>query len=495
VSRDGKQPRLRCTACGAEHPWSLTQLCDSCQGLVEVEYDPALVELRSEGPPMERFFDLLPLVSRENIIDGGEGNTPCRAARELGRALGLENLWVKIEGTNPTRTTKDRQGSVAVAALRELGVQSFAMSSTGNSCTAVARIASRVPDLQVHIFVGDEFLERVDFADAPNITVYHLRDGTYVEAGMAAAWFSRESGIPMDRGFFSFPKREALKSVFLEAVAQVTRPIDFYVQGVSSGMGVYATHRAAQQLRAIGHIDRAPRLVCVQEETCDPLVRSFNRGAERLHPDDVIRQPRGLSKATLRGDPTQAYPYTRGSVLDTGGTMASVGQDEMRAMRALLLETEGIDACFTSAMTVAAARQLRGSGFLPRDATVLLNLTGADRPDSAATRADFVVERDGDAWKVTAAEGEKPEGELQQVIEVVRRSQRLKPEEPLDAATVLLDRGLALDSVALLELLLGLEKRFTCRIEDGEVTPENFSTIGAVVELIRRKKSGDDRGR
>ena len=91
------------------------QVCDACGGLMDVEYDLEGVALRDEGPPAERFFDLLPLLSRDAVIDGGEGNTPCIHARELGARLGLSNLWLKLEGANPTCTTKTARAAWAWA--------------------------------------------------------------------------------------------------------------------------------------------------------------------------------------------------------------------------------------------------------------------------------------------------------------------------------------------------------------------------------------------
>jgi threonine synthase len=453
---------------------------------MDVEYDLTGVDLRREGTPVERFFDLLPLMSRADAIDGGEGNTPCFHARELGAAIGLTNLWLKVEGRNPTGTTKDRQGSVGVGALRELGITSFATASTGNSATGMARIVARYPEIHMHLFVGSEFLDRLEYADADNVTVYWLRDGTFVDAGKAAAWFAAREGMPLDKGFASFAKREALKTVFLEAAFQVDRPIEYYFQSVSSGMGVYAVHGAARQLQALGRIDRIPRLVAVQEETCDPLVRSFARGVAKLHPDDVVAVPHGLSKATLRGDPTGAYPHLRRALLDSGGTLVSAAQAEMREMRDLLLATEGVDACYTSVMTAVAARQLAKASRLDRDAVVLLNLTGSDRHLTRAITPDLLVEWDGEEWRMTGVSGAPPDL-LEQVVRVVRESQRLSPGEPLDAATELVDGGLSLDSVSVLELLLALEKHFACRIEEGEVTSANLQTIGATAELVRRK--------
>ena len=87
---------------------------------------------------------------------------------------------------------------------------------------------------------------------------------------------------------------------------------------------------------------------------------------------------------------------------------------------------------------------------------------------------------------MTAMSG-APEDLLEQVVRVVRQSQRLGDAEPLDASTELVEAGLNLDSVAVLELLLALEKHFACRIEEREVSTDNFQTVGSVTELVRRK--------
>jgi threonine synthase len=392
--------KLVCAACGRSQEWSLEGTCRTCGGLLDVEYDLERARIHAEGPPMERFRDLLPLRSGESILDGGEGNTRCFHARALGGTIGVRDLWVKVEADNPTRTTKDRQGTVVIAALRELGVHSFVTASTGNSCTAVARVIARFPDMHMHVFVGDEFLERVAHAEAPNVSVYWLPHGTFVEACEAASWFAARSELARDSGFSFFAKREALKTAYLEASAQVPREIDVYVQAISSGIGVYATHRAARELRAMGRTRSIPRLVGVQEESCNPIARSFARGAATVHPGDIVTRPRGLAKATLRGDPSRSYPHVRAAVLASAGTVVSVSSDAIEEARRMASQTEGLDVCYASAMTIAAARDLVLSGLLSSGTLVLLNLTGSDRPPSNRGH-DFLVERREEGWLVT----------------------------------------------------------------------------------------------
>ena len=270
---------------------------------------------------MARFRDLLPLQSRESIDDAGEGQTRCLHARDLGRALGLDALWLKVEGDNPTRTVKDRQAPVAIAALRELGVREFVSASTGNACTAMARVMARFPDMRMHAFVGDAFLDRVAWADTPNVQVYWTPNESFVGACDAAAWFAREAGLVRDDGFFFFGRREGLKTVYLDAALQVGRDIEYYLQGVSSAIGVYAAYRAAHELKTLGYTRTIPKLVCVQEASCAPMVRAFTRGDAVIAPDDIVARPRGIALATHRGDPTRTYPFMRAIVTASGGTM------------------------------------------------------------------------------------------------------------------------------------------------------------------------------
>lgn len=460
-----------------------------CGGLLDVEYDLAHATIGRDGPPMQRFRDLLPLQSPDSVVDTGEGNTRCLHARHLGRALGLDHLWVKVEADNPTRSVKDRQGVVAIAALHELGVRSFVTASTGNSCTAMARVMARFPDMHMHAFVGDEFLDRVAHVETPNVSIYWLPREPFVRACDAAAWFADEAGLTREGGFFFYGKREGLKTVYLEAAAQVSREIEVYIQGVSSGIGVYAAHRAASELRTLGHTRSIPRLVCVQERSCDPMVRSFERGAATVHPDDIVAHPRGVAKATHRGDPSRPYPYVRAAVLSTGGTMVSVDAVAIERARALALETEGLDICAASAMTIAAAGDLAAAGRIRADAVVLLNLTGAERAPSTRP-ADFIVEREGDGWIVTPVGRQPQDDVLDAVIEELRRSQHLPESLSLDAGTALLNAGLALDSIGVLELLLSLESRFARRIEEHEVTMENLASVGALARLIAAKLAG-----
>lgn len=478
--------KLVCTSCGTRYPWGFSVQCAPCgQALVDVEYNLARAQIRDAGPVMERYFDLLPVLDRAEILDFGEGNTPCPHAKELGKALGLTRLYLKNETAQPTGSTKARQASVAIAALRSVGIKHFVTSSTGNSSTALARMVSRLPDMTMHVFVGDEFLKRCNWPSAPNVKVYWLRSGTFVDAHECAKWFAADSGITSMRGFFFFGQREALKTAYFEAVDQIPHPIDHYVQSISSGLGLHATYRGAQQLLGMGRIERIPAMIAVQEETCNPMVRGWERGAARLEERDVFRFPRGLSKSTLRGDPSLAYPYIRAAVKDSGGTFVTARQEDMRSLRRLLKETEGIDACFTSTMTVAAARDLRAAGRMAADATVMLNVTGADRTGEPGVIPDHTVEKTSDGWHITRFDPADSEGCLDRVLRVLGESIPRAARGSLDTETRLVEADLALTAGELAHFAAALAREFARPEVASDLDPRHFTTIGAIADHLR----------
>jgi threonine synthase len=287
---------------------------------------------------------------------------------------------------------------VALAHLRECGVEAFCTSSTGNSSTSFARALPHFPGLRMFLFTAEAFLRRVRHAGHDRVAHFALRDATFVDAFACAATFAARHGITAERGFFNPGRREGLKLAFLEASEQVPRPIDWYVQAVSSAMGVHGTWRGARELVALGRIPRPPRLMCVQQQTCAPMVRAYEDGSETIRPEHVVARPTGIAEAILRGDPSRAYPYVRQAVVESGGTFVAVGEHEIREARQMLEEEEGLTPCFNAAAAFAGLVALVRRGTFPTRDTVLVNLTGSDRPADAGPPRVCWLEGGADGW-------------------------------------------------------------------------------------------------
>jgi len=365
-------------SCGKAFPAGFHPLCDACDAMVDVEYDLNRVRIADSQNPYRRFRDLLPIDDADQM-PADAAYTPCLHAEKLGAALGLPHLYLKDETVLPTGTTKDRMAAVGLPFLRERGVRVFGTSSTGNSSTAYAREIARYPQLHLVLFTGEAFCDRVQLRPASNVLHFGLRGANFVEAFDYALRFAQRTGITDEGGFFNPGRREGLKLAFLEAADQVPRPIHWYVQAVSSAMGVYGAYKGARELYQLGRISCLPRLLCVQEDTCSPMVKAFAEGSPVIRPHHIVHDPTGIATAIQRGNPTKAYPCIEGLVRESGGDFVAVSAAEIRMARSLLETLEGILPCPAAAAALAGVIRMSRADAFARDETVLVNLTGKAR--------------------------------------------------------------------------------------------------------------------
>ena len=137
---------LECTGCGKLYTFTEPiRTCSECNKVLFARYDLASIKQEickdaflTRPNDIWRFIELMPVLDFDNVITLGEGGTPLLAAHNLGRKLGLNNLYIKDEGLNPTGTFKARGIGAAVSKANELGVKGFTMPSAGNAAGAVA---------------------------------------------------------------------------------------------------------------------------------------------------------------------------------------------------------------------------------------------------------------------------------------------------------------------------------------------------------------------
>ncbi|MDR3482803.1 MAG: pyridoxal-phosphate dependent enzyme [Burkholderiaceae bacterium] len=366
---------------------------------MDVEYDLDKVELHDSPNPYIRFADLLPIRQSHDRLPADARYTPTIHAERLGRHVGMPNLFLKNDTVLPTCSTKDRMAAVSLAFLWECGVRAFCTSSTGNSSTSYAYAIKAYPEMRLFLFTAESFLSRLNHADHGQVTNFCLRDASFVDAFDYAGIYAREHGLVSERGFFNLGRREGLKLSFLEASEQVDRPIDWYVQAVSSAMGVYGNYKAAGELHRMKRIERMPRTLCVQQESCAPMAHAFSEGSATIEPRHIVPKPSGIAEAILRGDPTRAYPHIYKIVRESGGSIVSVTEAEIREARRMMEDLEGVSLCFSSSTAVAGLIKHARNGGVPRQETVLINLTGADRRGAAPPVNVNMLRRGPAGWQ------------------------------------------------------------------------------------------------
>jgi threonine synthase len=277
-------------------------------------------------------------------------------------------------------------------------VRNFCISSTGNNSTALAHGLHGFPDMNLYLFTASGFVDRVDICNSSQVIHFSLNGASFVEAFQFAREFAIKNGFVSERGFFNPGRREGLKLAFLEAAEQVPAPIDCYVQAVSSAMGVYGIYKGATELLRLGKTSRLPRLLCVQQDTCAPMVRAWQAGSAVIRPQDIVHAPSGIAKAILRGDPSGAYPHVYRIVKESGGDITEVDEAQIRGARKMAEELEGLSPCFSASAALAGLARLAGEGAVRADEIVLVNLTGSDRPAASDPSAAQQLARTGATW-------------------------------------------------------------------------------------------------
>jgi threonine synthase len=373
-----KKVELSCSCCLNRVAYSFAGRCPQCGGLLDPVYDEKGVIREGEADPLRRYFDFLPIPCIPPEINWQTGNTPLHHSRRLGPFKGIEYLYIKDETTHPTGTTKDRMAQMVVAQMVLLGVREFVGSSTGNSASALAYATQRLGNFHMHSFTGREFVDRHEYHDDPGVTL-HVVDGNYVDASNAAKRFAADRNLTFEGGFFNYARREGLKTAYLEAYDAIPDGPDVVVQAVASGMGLYGGYRGMREYQRLGRLHKTPRFVCIQQDTCAPMVSAFNDGSDVIRQQDIVPNPDGLALAIMRGDPTQTYPYMLGLVRETGGCFAEVSRNQILEAWKLLEEWHGLRADYAGAAALAGAFRLRDEGWIKPIDKVLVNLTGGMR--------------------------------------------------------------------------------------------------------------------
>ncbi len=373
---------LECTWCGKEHAHAQPiRTCPDCGKVLFARYDLAAVKrevnrdaLSGRPSDMWRFYELMPVIDPKNVVTLGEGGTPLLRARNLGAMLGLENLYIKDEGLNPTGSFKARGLSAAVSKALEVGQTRVTMPTAGNAGGALAAYAAKA-GMEATVFMpkdAPEANKKECLALGSNLV---LVDGLINDAGRISQEKAQQEGL-FDLSTLREPYRaEGKKTMALELAMDLGwRAPDVIVYPTGGGTGIVGMWKAFQELRALGWIDSPqPRFICIQAEGCQPLVKAFHEGSKTAEPwANASTDAAGLRVPAVFAD------YIILEVLrETGGTAIAVSDSEMvHAMREMGT-AEGVFPAPEGAATLVGLRRLLDQNLLQGSETVILMNTGS----------------------------------------------------------------------------------------------------------------------
>ncbi|MCH8190166.1 MAG: threonine synthase [Chloroflexi bacterium] len=364
---------LRCRECGREYPKEPINICEWCFGPLEVVYDhdrmAAVVtrERIESGPPtMWRYRDLLP-VGDGPVIDLHCGLTPLIKADNLGRELGLQNLYLKNDCVNPTYSFKDRVVTVAATVAKEMGFDTLACASTGNLAGAVAAHAAKA-GMQAYVFMPAD-LERVKIVGAAvyGPTVIAV-DGSYDEVNRLCSEVADSFGWAFVNINIRPYYAEGSKTLGYEVAEQLGwRAPDHAVVPVASGSLYVKIWKGLNEFRDLGLIDQVQtKMHMAQPLGCSPVVTAYAAGVMDVRPV----KPNTIAKSLAIGNPADGY-YALKVIKESEGSATAVSDDEVIEGIKLLAQTEGIFAETAAGVVVSALRRLAHSGAIgPKELTV-----------------------------------------------------------------------------------------------------------------------------
>ena len=392
---------LRCRNCETEHALEGIGICSQCWGPLDPIYDReelarlATREAITAGPPsIWRYAPFLPVASpAEQRL--APGLTPLVRAPRLAEALGLGELYLKLDTANPTHSFKDRVVAVAAAKAQELGLTTLACSSTGNLANAVAARAA-AEGLEAAVFCpADLEPEKLTATAVYGATLYAVA-GSYddcsrltIELSFELPWAFVNVGL---RSYYA----EGSKTLAYEIAEQLGwRAPDAVVCPIASGSLFTKLHQGFSDLLELGLADGdVPRLVGGQAEGCAPVATSFADGAavKPVRPATIARSLAIGSPAD--GDLAVATAHA------TGGAIHAVAENAVGENMALLAETSGVFGETAAGVTLGALRKAVAAGQVGPDDTVVLLVTGdgLKTPGPVAHRLQPIeIEADADA--------------------------------------------------------------------------------------------------
>jgi threonine synthase len=387
---------LQCKECHEQYPLDARYVCDRCFGPLEVKYDfsgldPEGARRKIQAGPRSiwRYSDFLPFETRPPS-PLTTGTTPLLKADRLAERLGLREVYVKNDAANPTHSFKDRVVSVALAKARELGFEVVACPSTGNLANAVAAHAA-ANGLQSYVFIPSDLEEQKVLATGVYGTTLVKVHGSYDDVNRLCMELAAERE---NWAFVNVNVRpyyaEGSKTLGYEIAEQLAFTLpDRVVVPIASGSLFTKIARGFKEWQEVGLLDsdaRQPVFNGAQGAGCAPVATAFSEGWDICKPV----KPSGIAKSLAIGNPADG-PYALELARESGGSVESATDDEIRDGIRLLAETTGVFTETAGGTTTAVLRKLAERGEIDPDERVVLVITGEGLKTLDAVRDTFVA--------------------------------------------------------------------------------------------------------
>ena len=315
------------------------------------------------SPLLERYRELLARPGEAFPITLGEGGTPLIHARRLGAELGLDQLHLKVEGTNPTGSFKDRGMVLAVNRAVAAGSHAVICASTGNTSASAAAYAAAAGIPCFVILPADKVargkLAQALAAGARVITV----EGNFDQA-LAAVRSLGDDGAATVVNSVNPDRLDGQQTAAFEIVDALGRAPDALALPVGNAGNITAYWTGFQRCAATGRAAGRPRMLGFQAEGAAPLVHG-----------EPVAAPETVATAIRIGNPA-SWAGAVAARDQSGGLIQAVSDQEILRMQLRIARSEGVFCEPASAAGVAGVARLAAEGRIGRSELVVCVLTG-----------------------------------------------------------------------------------------------------------------------
>jgi threonine synthase len=370
---------LKCRECGREYPAEPVHVCEFCFGPLEVKYNYDEIKLaltrdviESRPANMWRYRELIPIDS-EPTVGLHNGFTPLVRAKNLGKELGLNNLYIKNDSVcHPTLSFKDRVVAAAVNKAREFGYDTVACASTGNLANSVAAHAASA-GMKSYVFIPHD----LELTKVLGTSVYGTKligiKGSYDDVNR----FCSEVAAVFNWAFVNINIRpyygDGSKTFGYEIAEQLgwAAPDNVIVPVAGSSL-ITKIHKAFKEFEGLGIIDKAnSKIFAAQATGCSPVTTAIKAGMEDFKPV----KPKTIAKSIAIGNPADGY-YGIKVIGQTNGWGEDVNDQEIVDGIMLLAETEGIFTETAGGVCVGVTKKLCEQGRIKKDEVTVISITG-----------------------------------------------------------------------------------------------------------------------
>lgn len=328
-----------------------------------------------------RYRELLPVSEKTPLLTLGEGDTPLVRAPKLEDMLGCKELYLKLEGCNPTGSFKDRGMVVAIAKALEDGSKAVICASTGNTSAAAAAYAARA-GMEAIVLVPEHYVALGKLAQA---IIYGARvvmvEGNFDDALRLVRELSESHPVTLVNSVNPY-RLQGQKTAAFEVCDSLGRAPDILALPVGNAGNISAYWMGFKEYRDKGKSDKLPRMMGFEAEGAAPIVRG-----------EIVTKPETIATAIRIGNPA-SWKLAEAARDESGGLIDCVSDQEILDSYRMLSSKEGIFVEPASVAGIAGLRKMVAQKRVDlKDSTVVCVLTGngLKDPDTAVKMATDVL--------------------------------------------------------------------------------------------------------